>query len=135
MLSRSSTRIECKLNMKLLLSMNALIFILTVDLADLRDQFWNLLSKRFIKEVFINQLIALCGKDVTEDGWHGLSCLKSAGRFSRHSNLSALIKQSLSHIPSVLLFTCLFSPDFSPLNFRIKRPFISFSSTYSTFPK
>ena len=40
----------------------------------------------------------------TEDGWHGLSCLKSAGGFSRHSNLNALIKQSLSstHIPSVL---------------------------------
>ena len=44
------------------------------------------------------------GKGVTEDGWRGLSCLKSAGRFSRHSNLNALIKQSLSsaHIPSVL---------------------------------
>ena len=42
--------------------------------------------------------------DVTEDGWHALSCLKSAGRFSRHSNLNALIKQSLSstHIQSVL---------------------------------
>ena len=46
----------------------------------------------------------MCGKDVTEDGWHGFSCLKSAARFSRHSNLNALIKQSLSstHIPSVL---------------------------------
>ena len=46
----------------------------------------------------------VCGKDVTEDGWHGLSCLKSAGRFSRHSNLNALIKQSLlsTHIASVL---------------------------------
>ena len=46
----------------------------------------------------------VCGKDVTEDGWHGLSCLKSAGRFSRQSNLNALIKQSLSsiHILSVL---------------------------------
>ena len=46
----------------------------------------------------------MCGKDVTEDGCYGLSCLKSAGRFSRHSNLNALIKQSLSctHIPSVL---------------------------------
>ena len=46
----------------------------------------------------------MCGNDVTEDGWHGLSCLKRAGRFSRHSNLNALIKQSLSstHIPSVL---------------------------------
>ena len=43
-------------------------------------------------------------KDVTEDGWHGLFCLKSEGRFSRHSNLNALIKQSLSstNIPSVL---------------------------------
>ena len=36
------------------------------------------------------------GKDVIEDGWHGLSCLKNAGRFSRHSNLNALLKQSLS---------------------------------------
>ena len=46
----------------------------------------------------------VCGKNVTEDGWHGPSCLKSAGRFSRHSNLNALIKQSLysTHIPSVL---------------------------------
>ena len=44
------------------------------------------------------------GKDVIEDSWHGISCLKSAGRFSRHSNLNAIIKQSLSspHIPSVL---------------------------------
>ena len=43
-------------------------------------------------------------KDVTQDGWHVLSCLKSAGRLSRLSNLNALIKQSLSstHIPSVL---------------------------------
>ena len=46
----------------------------------------------------------MCGKDVTDNGLHGLSCIKSAGRFSRHSNLNALIKQSLSstHIPSVL---------------------------------
>ena len=46
----------------------------------------------------------MCGKDVTEDGWHGLSCLKSAGRFSRHSNLNAPMKQSVSStlFPSVL---------------------------------
>ena len=45
----------------------------------------------------------VCGKDVTEDGWHGLSCLKSEGRFSMLSNLNDLIKQNLSstHIPSV----------------------------------
>ena len=43
-------------------------------------------------------------KDVTEDGWHGLPCLKMAGRFSRHSNLNAFKKQNTSstHIPSVL---------------------------------
>ena len=43
-------------------------------------------------------------KNVAEDGWHGLSCHKSAGRFSGHSNLNALIKQSLSstRIPSGL---------------------------------
>ena len=42
------------------------------------------------------------GKEVIEDGWHGLSCLNSARRFSRHSNPNALIKQKLSsaHIPS-----------------------------------
>ena len=47
---------------------------------------------------------SVCGKDVTEDGWHGLSCLRSAGRFSRHSDLNSLIKQSLfsTHFPSVL---------------------------------
>ena len=46
----------------------------------------------------------VCRKDVTEDGWHGLSCLKSAGRFSRHSDMNVLIKQCFSstHIPSVL---------------------------------
>ena len=33
----------------------------------------------------------VCGKDVIEDGWHCLSCLKSAGRFFRHSNLNAFI--------------------------------------------
>ena len=46
----------------------------------------------------------MCGKDVFEDDWYGFSCLKKAGRFSRHSSLVALKKQSLSsaHIPSVL---------------------------------
>ena len=50
------------------------------------------------------RLKCVCGNDVNEDGWHGLSCLKIAGRFSSHSNLNALIKQSVSstHIPSVL---------------------------------
>ena len=50
------------------------------------------------------QLKCVCGKDVTEDSWHDFSCLKSAGRFFRHSKLHALIKQSLSttHIPSLL---------------------------------
>ena len=46
----------------------------------------------------------VCGKYVTDDGWYGPSCLIRAGRFARHSNLNALIKQNLSsaHIPSAL---------------------------------
>ena len=36
-----------------------------------------------------------CGKRVERDGLHGLSCTKSAGRFSRHATLNSLIKQTL----------------------------------------
>ena len=45
-----------------------------------------------------------CGKRVERDGLHGLSCTKSAGRFSRHATLNTLIKQTLGslHLPSVL---------------------------------
>ena len=35
------------------------------------------------------------GKRVEGDGLHGLSCTKSAGRFSRHATLSSLMKQTL----------------------------------------
>ena len=31
-----------------------------------------------------------CGKHVTEDEWHGLSCLKSAERFCKYSKLNVL---------------------------------------------
>ena len=45
-----------------------------------------------------------CGKRVERDGLHGLSCTKSAGRFSRHATFSYLIKQTLGSLdlPSVL---------------------------------
>ena len=45
-----------------------------------------------------------CGKLVEENGHHGLSCARSAGRFSRHHNLNVLVKQALSSIkvPSIL---------------------------------
>ena len=45
-----------------------------------------------------------CGKLVEENGHHGFSCAKSAGRFSRHHNLNTLVKQALSSIkvPSIL---------------------------------
>ena len=33
-----------------------------------------------------------------ENGHHGLSCARSAGRFSRHHNLNTLLKQALSSI-------------------------------------
>ena len=37
-----------------------------------------------------------CGKRVERDGFHGLSCTKSAGRFSRHATLNSLIKQNIA---------------------------------------
>ena len=45
-----------------------------------------------------------CGKRVERDGLHGLSCTKSAGRFSRHATLKSLIKQALGSLdlPSML---------------------------------
>ena len=44
-----------------------------------------------------------CGKRVERDGLHGLSCTKSADRFSRHATLNSLIKQTLGSLdmPSV----------------------------------
>ena len=45
-----------------------------------------------------------CGKLVEENRHHGLSCARSAWRFSRHHNLNTLVKQALSSIkvPSIL---------------------------------
>ena len=39
-----------------------------------------------------------CGKRVERDGLHGLSCTKSAGRFSRHATLNSFIKQTLGSL-------------------------------------
>ena len=49
-------------------------------------------------------LTSHCGKRVEQDCLHGLSCTKSAGRFSRHATLNSLIKQTLGFLdlPSVL---------------------------------
>jgi len=53
----------------------------------------------------------ICGFQVEENGLHGLSCLKSAGRRSRHDSINDLIKRSLvsAGFPSVLepIGTCL----------------------------
>ena len=45
-----------------------------------------------------------CGKRVERDCLHGLSCTKSAGRFSRHATLNSLIKHVLGSLdlPSML---------------------------------
>ena len=45
-----------------------------------------------------------CGKRVERDGLPGLSCTKSAGRFSRHATLNSLIEQTLGSLdlPSML---------------------------------
>ena len=41
---------------------------------------------------------------VERDGLHGLSCTKSASRFSRHATLNSLIEQALGSLdlPSML---------------------------------
>ena len=39
-----------------------------------------------------------CGERVERDGLHGLSCTKSAGRFSRHATLIFLMKQTLGSL-------------------------------------
>ena len=41
-----------------------------------------------------------CGKRVQQDGFYGLSCTKSAGRFSRHATLNSLKKQTLGSLDS-----------------------------------
>jgi len=45
-----------------------------------------------------------CGAQVQQDGAHGLSCKRSAGRFSRHSALNDVIKRALSSagVPAIL---------------------------------
>ncbi len=55
----------------------------------------------------------VCGKMVEEDGHHGLLCNKSTGKFSRHANLNALVKQTISSLsfPSVLEPRGLFRSD------------------------
>ena len=54
-----------------------------------------------------------CGKRVERDGLHGLSCTKSAGRFSRHAHLNSLIKQTLGSLdlPSMLELRGLYRTD------------------------
>lgn len=46
----------------------------------------------------------VCGRFVDSKGLHGLSCKKSAGRFSRHAELNEIIKRTLStaDVPSKL---------------------------------
>ena len=45
-----------------------------------------------------------CGKKVERDGLHGLSCTKSACRFTRHASLNSFKKQTLGSLdlPSML---------------------------------
>ncbi|KAI5703887.1 hypothetical protein M8J76_005242 [Diaphorina citri] len=46
-----------------------------------------------------NEIITCqCGRTVNSDGIHGLSCEKSAGRFSRHSELNDVICRALSSL-------------------------------------
>src|SRR5262249_36807300 len=51
-----------------------------------------------------NKHRCVCGEQVFERGFHGLSCLKSAGRHSRHQELNNIIHRALNsvQIPSHL---------------------------------
>ena len=46
----------------------------------------------------------ICGTQVESTGVHGLSCRKSAGRFSRHFHVNNLIRKALesAHVPTIL---------------------------------
>ena len=57
-----------------------------------------------------------CGKRVERDGLHGLSCTKSAGRFSRHATLNTLIRLTLGSLdlPSLLERRVLYRTDVKP---------------------
>ena len=46
----------------------------------------------------------ICGQMVEDNGYHGLSCKKSSGRFPRHAQANDIIKRSLqsAHIPALL---------------------------------
>jgi hypothetical protein len=46
----------------------------------------------------------VCGQVVQDDGLHGLSCKRSAGRMARHSTLNDIVKRALvsAEVPSVL---------------------------------
>ena len=65
-----------------------------------------------------------CGKGVERDGLHGLSCTKSAGRFSRHATLNSLMKQTVGSLdlPSMLEPRGLYR---TSLCFRFSAPVLS----------
>jgi hypothetical protein len=48
--------------------------------------------------------ICKCNAKVDEIGTHGLSCFKSSGRFSRHTEINSIINRSLTsiHVNSTL---------------------------------
>ena len=54
-----------------------------------------------------------CGAQVDQRGSHGLSCQKSAGRFSRHSAINDILKRACAsvHVPASLEPTGLFRTD------------------------
>lgn len=46
--------------------------------------------------IIYNQYECICGKIVDHYGIHGLSCKKSTGRYSRHSEMNSLIARVMS---------------------------------------
>ena len=67
------------------------------------QQLWILIGLRLWGNICVALTCYICGR-VERDCLHGLSCTKSAGRFSGHATLNSCIKQTLGslHLPSIL---------------------------------
>ena len=79
---------------------------------------------------------------VERDHLHGLSCTKSAGRFSRHATLNSLIKQTLGSLdlPSVLETRGLYRTDGKRMGANMSKKWdrkseLVLGSTYQIFER
>ena len=105
LLGRNRTKIECRVNWKLELSIMGLIFILKDDLADLWDNYRSLVLKRFVEERFI-KIVAFNGSILLQETLYPVVNLNSKNS-QLLFELQACHLQLLTVIPLLLRFTYL----------------------------